>query len=328
MKNIAYAVMAMAALSACDGVGDEESSGGVQPPVMTGDAITIGDVEAASFEGGVLTVQVALDGEDLLQEFEQSGESENGYVRFVQQASPLNRAFSAVAGESSQNREIVAVVTMDGGQFNRFLGGGNLAQGAFSAPDGGFSYYSGNYEGLVNVGPSLSVVPGAPDAVRPGVASIVTGKVYLFADFVDGKVEGTLYDREVTFDELRAILPEELVLTQADITSAGRFEAAVELDSSLTQVGSYSGAFGGPGASYAGGLVALRNGAYRGALDADPLPYPDNASEEEIDLIDAINIERQAQISAYANVPTLQEYGLFIIGQCESGSAGCFPAEP
>ncbi|MEJ8559846.1 hypothetical protein QTO30_00360 [Yoonia sp. GPGPB17] len=181
---------------------------------------------------------------------------------------------------------------MDGGQFNRFFGGAVLEQGTFSAPDSGFAYFEGNYAGLVNVGAPIDPGNGAPDVVTPSGVGEVFGSVYLVADFTDNATEGTIYDRQADvgggFVEL-----DDLVLINTSIEADGTFEGDIELGD-LSGAGSYTGAFGGEDATFVGGIVALNDGAYQG-------DFPDDA-----------------------DTSNLQEYGLFVIGQCDPNS--CFGA--
>jgi hypothetical protein len=297
MKRMLYLVSALALLAACndrsaatnDEVEQPDTGGGAGSD--GGPTASLGDVDSGTLEDGVVTVVVALDGEDAIQEYALTG-NVNGYARYDQQETPINRAFTAIAGSSSEENELVAIVTMDGGQFNRFFGGAVLEQGDFSAPASGFSYYSGNYAGLVNVGSPLPPGGGAPDAVTPFGVGEVVGSVYLIADFTDNATEGTIYGRQVdignSFQDL-----EDVVLIATDIAADGTFNGSVELGD-LTGVGTYSGAFGGDDATYVGGIVALGDGAYVDIF------------EEGVD------------------TSNLQEYGLFVIGQCEPAS--CFSA--
>ncbi len=302
MKKILGLLTVAALLAACDdrGVDDEPITGGsggddggvVTPTPTDGATASLGDVTTGRFEDGVLTVQVALDGEDAIQEYGTSVGDVNGYSRFDQQETPLNRAFSAIAGTSSSENELVAVVTMDGGQFNRFFGGGVLNQNAFSAPDSGFSYFQGDYAGFVNVGSALPPGGGAPGAVTPSSVGEVTGSVYLIADFTDNATEGTIYGRQADVGGGFVDL-DDLVLINTSINADGTFAGAIELED-LTAAGDYSGAFGGDDATYVGGIVSLGDSAYDGVFPED------------------------------ADTSNLREYGLFIIGQCDPAS--CFAA--
>lgn len=297
MKKVFGMMVAAALLAACndrsaltdDEVAQPDTGGGAGS--VGGATASLGDVDSGTLENGVLTVVVALDGEDAIQEYALTGDV-NGYDRYDQQETPINRAFTAIAGSSSEENELVAIVTMDGGQFNRFFGGAVLEQGDFSAPDSGFVYYQGDYAGLVNAGAALPPGGGAPDAVTPFGVGEVVGSVYLIADFTDNATEGTIYGRQVDIGGGFIDL-EDVVLITSDIAADGTFNGTVELGD-LSGVGTYSGAFGGDDAAFAGGLVALDDGAYEGIF------------EEGVD------------------TSNLQEYGLFVIGQCEPAS--CFAA--
>lgn len=299
MKKVFGMMVAAALLAACndrsaltdDEVAQPDTGGGAGS--VGGATASLGDVDSGTLENGVLTVVVALDGEDAIQEYALTGDV-NGYDRYDQQETPINRAFTAIAGSSSEANELVAIVTMDGGQFNRFFGGAVLEQGDFSAPASGFSYYSGNYAGLLNIGSPVSPVPppDTPPAAIPSGVSVVTGSVYMIADFTDNATEGTIFGRMLGEGDTSVAL-EDVVLVNTGIAADGTFNGTVEL-LDLSGVGTYSGAFGGEDAAFAGGLVALDDGAYEGIFD---------------ETVDTSN---------------LQEYGLFVIGQCEPAS--CFAA--
>lgn len=301
MTRLLGMVSILAMLAACDKrtetaeeeveepeVVEETDDGDDEEVLPDGAVASVGDISDADFEDGVVTIVVPLDGQDTIQEYALTG-SVNGYDRFDQQETDINRAFVALAGSSSDAEELVAVVTMDGGQFNRFFGGAILEQNEFSAPDGGLTYYLGNYAGLVNIGQALDPAGDAPDAVIPAMPSEVTGTVYMVADFTDAATEGTIYDRELDISGNLTELP-DLVLINTPIGSDGTFNGAIELLDQTGVGGGYEGAFGGEDAAYVGGVVAVDNTAYTG--------------------------------TDFEDAPNLQEYGIFIIGQCEP--ADCF----
>ena len=274
-----------ALLAACGSTTDDETgSGGSAPTIPSNSTVSVGDVEGISYNGNTLRVRVPLDGNSQLETYEADGEL-NGYQRFTQTESAANRSFTALAGRSDDGN-LVAAVVADGGQFNRFYGGAILEQNNFSAPAGGLVSYQGNYVGLVNYGPGTTA-PGAPDVIARGEATGVTGSVFLTADFADNKVEGAVYDRYI---EGGAAL-DDLVLIVGDVAADGTFDGAIELnDATNTGAGSYSGAFGGSDAAFAGGVLDISSSAYGAGAD-----------------------------------PNTKEYGIFVIGQCPGSNAeSCF----
>ncbi len=301
MRKVLGLMTVAALLAACDDRSAEDTTtgggGGVTPTVPTGGEIAVGDVEAVSFDGETLLVRVALDGDSVLEEYETAGPGDtvNGYQRFTQNVSSLNRSYTALAGEAGDG-SLVAVVTADGGQFNRFFGGASVVQNDLSAPAGGLVSYQGTYAGLNNAGPAIPpAVPGAPPTAFSSDAATVTGQVFLNADFTDNKVEGAIYDREWDNDGTPTEL-DDLTLIVGDIAAGGTFSGSVEIGqgSEAAGAGTYSGAFGGTDAAFAGGV-----------LDIDPAAYGEDAD------------------------PNLKEFGIFIIGQCPGGNAeSCFPSPP
>jgi len=202
--------------------------------------VSIGDLQAVSYNGTTLRVQIALDGPDALQVYElDDSVRTDDYQKYTFAASSLNRAYTALAGRSPDG-EVTAVVVMDEGQFNRYFAGATVAQdeGSFDRPSAGTASYSGDYVGLIN-----TTAGNEPSEVR--------GVVLLNANFND-KVEGSITGRLVVGGATLT----DLVLFNADIKADGVFGGAVQ-DSGGDNVGSYGGAFGGSQAEYVGGAVSV-----------------------------------------------------------------------
>lgn len=293
MNKILGLAACAAMLAACDdrGAVDEVSAGTTTTTpseVVSNGTVSVGDVGGVALAGDVLQVSIALDGDDVLEEYDLTGNVVNGYQEYEQQATGLNRAFTAIAGESSDG-SIVAVVTADGGQFNRFFGGATVVQNSLSAPESGLVSYAGDYAGVNNGGAVIpSGVVGAPDILDPSGTGTVTGTVFLTADFADNKVEGAVYGR--MWVGVGAL--DDLTLINGDISDAGTFSGSAEVGqgSTATTAGSYTGAFGGEDAAVVGGLLDVGPGGY--GADADP---------------------------------NIREYGIFVLDQCADGNPeNCF----
>lgn len=283
MNKLCAIAAFIALLAACSSTTDDEtSSGGSAPTIPSDSTVSVGDVEGISYDGSTLRVRVPLDGNAQLETYEADGEL-NGYQRFTQSESNANRSYTALAGRSDDG-SLVAAVVADGGQFNSFYGGASLEQNNFSAPAGGLVSYQGNYVGLVNFGPRTRA-PGAPPVTTRSEATGVTGSVFLTADFTDNKVEGAVYGRNT----VGGAALNDLVLVVGDVAADGTFSGSVQLED-LTNTGSYSGAFGGNDAAFAGGVLDISSSAYGAGAD-----------------------------------PNTKEYGIFVIGQCPGGNAeSCF----
>lgn len=121
--------------------------------------ITIGAVEDSTYDGDVLRVQVALDGPDALQTYLLVDDGRlDGFEEYSFSISAENREYTALAGRTP-NGELVAVVAMDNGQFNRYFGGSQvIQQTAYTEPTSGTASYDGNYVGLINVSTSSTPV--------------------------------------------------------------------------------------------------------------------------------------------------------------------------
>ncbi len=296
MKNFVSMAALLALLAACgdgqpfDDVTDPDTGGGTdtdgEVPVNGVPAAVAGDMKAASYNAdtGTLLVQISLDGDDVLQAYTSAG-AVGGYDRFTQQDDPLDRAFTAFAGESTDG-SVTAVVAMDGGQFNRYFGGITFTQDGYVAPDSGLASYAGNYVGLLNFGPPVGNAPGGtPGEVIPRQSFQVTGEVFLNADFTDNLVNGAIYNRSSDFGAMLSV-----ALIVADVGSNGAFEGIVEIsdgdplaDAPGATVGTYAGTFGGTNAAgVAGGIF----------LDGD---FLGDTFENE------------------------NEYGIFVLDQCVGG---------
>ncbi len=302
MKKMLCITILSAFVAGCTGGTDDnddggDSGGGGNPDPVANAAVVVGDVTSAAFDndGGTLAVRITLDGDDALQQYVAAG-TLNGYSRFTQQDDGLDRAFTALAGESADG-SVQAVVAMDGGQFNRYFGGAVVNQDSYTAPTSGLASYAGAYVGLVNIGPAAGSIPaGADPSLYPFTTTDVTGSVFLNADFTDNQVNGSIYDR--VFDpDGDAFDLQTIVLTATAISGNGGFSGDVELGD-LTNVGSYDGAFGGANAANVAGVVSLGEGLFEGST----VPGADD-------------FENEAEI------------GIFVIGQCPAGGAACFGTE-
>lgn len=202
-----------------------------------------------------------------------------GYEVYSFQDDALDRMFVAIVAQSDDGSVLGAAV-MDGGQFNRFFGGGFYATDGNYTPgtgenDTGLVSYAGNYAGLTNLdadGSELLAVPAGTDAsLLPGQPAQVTGSVFINADFGDNAVNGVIYDR--AFENLNPgfgpLALEDVVLIPTAITDTGTFFGTAE-NPAQEGIGSYGGTFGGTEASGVAGVIAL---------DGDFIPDIDNEHE-------------------------------------------------
>lgn len=282
-----------------------------QPPVVaaptdpsaelaTTRAVASGDVGTASFDpdAGTLTVQIALDGNDILQEYIAAG-TVDGYARFVKQDDPLDRAFTGFAAESD-DAGLNAVLVMDGGQFNRYFGGGVVQQVAYTAAPAGLASFAGDYVGLSNIGSLLTTGNGADPSLVPEAATLITGDVFVNVDFGDRQVNGSIYDRVYDPDGLAVDL-QTIILTATEFDLDGQFAGTVEFQD-LETVGTYEGALGGDEASAIAGAITLGEG------------FLEDATVGGVATTLFDDVEGEA------------EFGLFLNERCQAGNAGCFDA--
>jgi hypothetical protein len=261
MTRIGLLFLCSVALAACDstnpltGGGD----GGVPtepneiPADLSGNLLELGYDE----NDENLTLRILLDSGAVTADYTRNEALDvPGYVAFSTQDDPLDRMFTALVAESFDGG-VTAGVVADGGQFNRFFGGGYYARNHGNVPTTGLASYAGNYAGVSNLAGSsgeLQTPPGGTDpALLPSESARVQGKVFLNVDFAQNAVNGAVTDRTFvdTGDDL-----ETIVLIASEITADGSFNGVVELEDQ-TGIGTYGGIFGGKNASAVGGVVHI-----------------------------------------------------------------------
>lgn len=293
MKKTILSLSAMAVLAACGGDKDEANpiSGGPQGvdiiPTDETEVAASGipanlaeNVVAASFNETAQTLTLTLTSLDA-SNFSQSYQRETaldvpGYQTFVQQENPLNRMFVAVAG-TSPDGTVSAIAVTDGGQFNRFFGGGNYSRNGnvHSLPTAGLVTYAGTYAAVTNVGvidtgdQLLPVPAGTSDSVRPRQPLQVQGEIIINADFTDNSVNGQIFNRQLlrvpTGATTSNVALNDLSLVETSIADDGTFAGEVEFSPSQDPSGNYGGVFGGNSASAVAGITHLTE--FEAALD-------------------------------------------------------------
>ncbi|WP_417523150.1 thymidylate synthase [Marinovum sp.] len=239
------------------------------------------DVATLSIPGGnTITVAIrSLDGTPSQNTFTRNAALDTaGYLAYTAQEDALDRMFVALAG-SSLDGSVHAGTVADGGQFNRYFGGGFYERdGSFSppaigtGPGEGQVSYAGNYAAVTNIGAvdgdHLITVPPGPGGGAslpdlPRESHRVSGTIFLNANFVDNAVNGEISDRILISPVGGAQTAlEDVTLIVAPIDTNGEFYGDVEIsddatDSPGTGIGNYGGIFGGSGASSVAGLVHL-----------------------------------------------------------------------
>lgn len=208
----------------------------------------------------------------------------DGYRAFEyrEDANGNNRKFLAFVRESD-NGTVMAAAVADGGQFNRYFGGGFYAQnGAYSEPTGsavpnsGVVRYSGSYAGIITIDTTGAVDYEGnnppPSGNYPYQSSAVRGEALIIADFTNNTVNGGIINRTIISEDGVTVLPEsldlvDLALTVTAIETNGEFFGDVEPSggtSSGSTNGFYGGTFGGIGATDVAGVILIN-------------PYPSNS---------------------------------------------------
>ena len=189
-----------------------------------------------------------------------------GYQAYRIQEDELDRLFIALAKESDDGA-VRAVTLADGGQFNRYFGGGVYERsGTFdrpligTGPGVGQVSYAGGYSAVTNLGitggPSfagIAVPSGTDPSLIPGQPARVSGDIFLNVNFADNAVNGSIYNRMIV-DTSTALAT--VILVASDIAANGTFAGGVEY-ADKTGIGNYGGIFGGVSANSVAGLVHL-----------------------------------------------------------------------
>jgi hypothetical protein len=276
MTRPILAMSVIAFLAACDGNpvaspgGGGDGDGGGEEETLTVPVDIASAVRRAAYDADAGTLRIELVGLDTTPFVATYERRETldvpGYQAFVAQEDSLDRMFIALAAES-RDGSVRALTSADGGQFNRYFGGGYYErEGAFdrpavgAGPAAGQVSYAGSYAGLLNGGGSgddlLPPPPGTDPAVLPRQPARVAGDVFINANFSDNLVNGAVFNRVVVDNgfELR-----DIILLPTAITGDGTFEGDVEGASpDETDVsGQFAGVFGGRNAASVAGLVYL-----------------------------------------------------------------------
>lgn len=278
MARPILAISAIAFLAACDGNpiaspdggggGNGGGDGGEEQLTVPVDIASA--VRRAAYDADEQTLQIELVGIDSTPVVATYERRENldvpGYQAFVAQEDSLDRMFIALAAES-RDGSVRAVTSADGGQFNRYFGGGYYErEGAFDRPEigtgpaAGQVSYAGNYAGVLNGGGSgadlIRPPPGTDPAILPRQPARVTGDVFINANFADNLVNGAVFNRVVVDSgfELR-----DVILLPTAIAGNGTFEGNVEgrMPEEDEVSGQYAGVFGGRDSASVAGLVYL-----------------------------------------------------------------------
>ncbi len=207
-------------------------------------AVLAKNVEKIAFDSAAQTLKVTLSGLDASASEASYNRNAaldlNGYLAYDIQETSAQRRFVALVKQADRGT-VMASVAADGGQFNRYFGGGYYSRvDAFSIPTSGLATYIGSYAGVI----TLSDGAGGPQRTR--------GDVTLNADFTNGLVNGGISNRTAS----GGTVLDDIVMVSSDIDATGEFLGDVEFKD-LTQIGSYGGIFGGTDASDVAGVLVI-----------------------------------------------------------------------
>lgn len=197
-----------------------------------------------------------------------------GYQAYTAQDDSLDRHFTAYVAQSGNSGAVRAGALGDGGQFNTvFQGGYYERDGSFTppSPQNGLVSYAGSYVGLLNGGGGGDLLPitdpPSTTELQPGQAGTIVGQIFFNVDFNDNQINGAIYDR--VWQEGGVTVP-SVALIPTEIAEDGTFFGTAEYSNDQsqpewqyingeprTEIGSYGGIFGGPGAEAVGGVIHL-----------------------------------------------------------------------
>jgi hypothetical protein len=269
MFRVAAPALFLALLAACTDGTNSGNIGSGQELSDIPDTLTK-NVSAVSYDAGreTITLRLAgLDGGAIDLNYTRRTALDIGhYQAYTYQDDALDRHFTVLAAESNDGR-ISAGVTADGGQFNRYFGGGFYQRtGTFDAPPAasGQVEYAGDYAGITNLdtdssapGYDLLPVPAGTDpAIMPAQGARVSGRILIDVNFNEGLMNGAIFDR-VFVDDTSVALP-DLALLSTGIAEDGSFFGNIEFRGSLNNdIGDYGGMFAGANSSSVGGILFL-----------------------------------------------------------------------
>ncbi|MEP3345429.1 MAG: hypothetical protein ABJN34_11315 [Litoreibacter sp.] len=181
-----------------------------------------------------------------------------GYQAYTRQDDPTDRFFLAIGGTSAGG-EVSAIAISDGGQFNRFFGGGFYEQdGTFAGRESGLVSYAGNYAATTNLnalGTNLATPPAStPAEILPREPATIEGRIFLNVSFQENSINGQIIERE--FTEYPAITLEDIRLVEGVIADDGTYLGSTEIDVNSSN-GAFGGTFGGEGGTAIAGVTNL-----------------------------------------------------------------------
>lgn len=187
----------------------------------------------------------------------------NGYEGYTLQRTAADRHYTALFGESNDGHLIAGVVA-DGGNNNRYFGGGFFGRQGLNVyspyehvRDEGEAHYQGDYAGVINGSGDGSLLID-PNLSGPRQAGRVTGTIRMNVDFANLLVDAVISDRTIAHDPIGLNPLPDIVLVESSIDDTGQFLGNVEyLDVDDVQIGNYAGIFGGNGATSVAGTVFL-----------------------------------------------------------------------
>lgn len=291
MSAVRISMMALVLLAGCDGnpLASAGGGGGVTGGSSGVPAAVARNMNAMSYAGGVLKIDMqGVTSSAKLATFVRdtaldvpSSTGNPAYAAYIYQETGLTRSYLAYVAENARGN-LLAVSSMDGGQFNQVNMGGRYVQvTAYTAPalgtgpEQGLFSYSGSYVGIFTPGDTAKGPNSQPVDLKPGEPFYTVGTAQINGDFGHGTVEGGVADRQLFAQDGTPItsitvskggIPTTydtstlaaITLRQTAIDSKGYFLGDVEFTgASGGKVGDYGGAFGGAGATDVAGVLWL-----------------------------------------------------------------------
>ncbi|MCR8827985.1 transferrin-binding protein-like solute binding protein [Pseudosulfitobacter koreensis] len=251
------------------------------PPTDTGGDPTTGpipavlasDLDSFTYDpttGTLVVTGVSLDEDALGSVYRRTpGLDVPGYVAFTAQDDALDQHATAYVQDINGTR---AGIMVTGGQFGTYNGGAAYGREGGYSPhvvtgESGLVTYEGDYVGLTNLpGDETDLLPfpdGRNEALRPGQAAKVTGKIFFNVDFSDNTLKGSIYERQLDLADSQltggattvAVANIDFVPTTIDGNGTFQGDARIGQDDK----GTYGGIFGGTESEVMAGAVFLED---------------------------------------------------------------------
>ena len=226
------------------------------PASLAGNVASFTFVPESGGTPGTVTIELdALDSSSVTATYVRNAALDIGkYQAYTFQERAETRHYTTLGAES-EDGSVLAGVVADGGQFNRYFGGGHYERtGTYTHPTTGQVTYAGDYAAVTNEnGDGTQLISTTLDpSVQPSQAGRISGTITIIAEFSSNRVNGEIYNRVLNPGEAGEETGlANVVLVDGTIATDGSFEGDAETIDQV-DIGNYGGIFGTNADSVAG----------------------------------------------------------------------------